>query len=73
MVSNIFFIKIRLEFDREKNQNWKLLLAIEFSKRLRKKHGERIRLHWIGLRLKFWFKVQVKTSQRLAQGLFLSF
>lgn len=45
MVSNIFFIKIRLEFDREKNQNWKLLLAIEFSKRLRKKHGERIRLH----------------------------
>ena len=36
MVSNIFFIKIRLEFDRGKNQNWKLLLAIEFSKRLRK-------------------------------------
>ena len=43
MVSNIFFFKIRLEFDREKNQNWKLLLATEFSKRLRK-NRERIRL-----------------------------
>lgn len=32
----LFFFKMRLEFEREKNQNWKLLLATEFSKHLRK-------------------------------------